>query len=99
MASSPVFDERNLPAPDLERKKDEAYVFLRETRVDTHDSYASIAALRRKVDWRLMPLMSLAYTMTFVDKVLINVSTSTENSLSKKIPNDRISVRRGDGTF
>jgi hypothetical protein len=34
----------------------------------------SLKALRRKIDWRIVPLMFCCYTMQFIDKVLINVS-------------------------
>ncbi len=33
-----------------------------------------IAALRRKIDWHIVPLMFLCYTLQFLDKVILNVS-------------------------
>jgi len=30
-------------------------------------------ALRRKIDWHIVPLMFLCYTMQFLDKVILNV--------------------------
>ncbi len=32
-----------------------------------------IAALRRKIDWHIVPLMFLCYTLQFLDKVILNV--------------------------
>lgn len=33
-----------------------------------------LKALRRKVDWRIVPMMFCCYTMQFLDKVILNVS-------------------------
>lgn len=33
-----------------------------------------LKALRRRIDWRILPIMFLCYTMQFLDKVNINVS-------------------------
>lgn len=54
---------------------DKAYVFLAQHNVNGDDS-VDLKALRRKVDWRIVPIMFLCYTMQFVDKVNINVSLS-----------------------
>ncbi len=40
---------------------------------DASDS-VDIAAVRRKIDWHIVPLMFLCYTMQFLDKVILNVS-------------------------
>lgn len=32
-----------------------------------------LAALRRKIDWHIVPLMFLCYTLQFLDKVILNV--------------------------
>jgi hypothetical protein len=40
------------------------------TRVD-------LQALRRKIDWRIVPIMFLCYTVQFLDKVNINVCFSS----------------------
>jgi hypothetical protein len=39
-------------------------------------------ALRRKIDWRIVPLMFLAYTLQFLDKVILNVSQQTVHNVS-----------------
>mgnify|MGYP001168577137 CR=1 FL=1 len=33
-----------------------------------------LKALRRRVDWQIIPLFFLCYTMSFLDKVILNVS-------------------------
>lgn len=53
---------------------DTAWKFL-NVHQDAQDS-ADITALRRKIDWHIVPLMFLCYTMQFLDKVIINVSLS-----------------------
>lgn len=41
---------------------------------DVDSNSVNLAALRRKVDWHIVPIMFLCYTMQFLDKVNINVS-------------------------
>lgn len=60
-----------------ERGLDSAWKFL-----DQHRNAAAgggsapidMAALRRKIDWHIVPLMFLCYTLQFLDKVILNVS-------------------------
>ncbi|OLN96782.1 Thiamine pathway transporter THI73-like protein 1 [Colletotrichum chlorophyti] len=52
---------------------DAAWNFLNEHRdagIDT--SSVDLNALRRKIDWRIVPLMFGCYTMQFLDKVILN---------------------------
>jgi len=57
---------------------DQAYVFLTNTAVDQAlASSVNLAALRRKIDWHIVPIMFLVYTMNLIDKVAYNVSDST----------------------
>lgn len=49
---------------------DKAYIFLTEH--NAGDVSVDLKALRRKIDWRIVPIMFLCYTMQFVDKVMIN---------------------------
>ena len=51
---------------------DGAWKFLDNHRGD--DASTDIKALRRKIDWHIVPLMFLCYTMQFLDKVIYNVS-------------------------
>lgn len=39
-----------------------------------------INALRRKIDWHILPLMFLCYTMQFLDKVTLNVCAAILSS-------------------
>jgi hypothetical protein len=54
------------------RDVDKAYVYL--NRHNEVDETVDLKALRRKIDWRIVPIMFLAYTCQFLDKVVINVS-------------------------
>jgi type IV secretory pathway TrbL component len=55
---------------------DSAWKYLDNHRdVDTSDLGVDINSLRRKIDWRIVPLMFLAYTLQFLDKVILNVSS------------------------
>ncbi|KAL2272011.1 hypothetical protein VTJ83DRAFT_1382 [Remersonia thermophila] len=52
---------------------DTAWNFLNAHRDATDDtSSVDIAALRRKIDLRIVPLMFLCYTLQFLDKVILN---------------------------
>jgi hypothetical protein len=52
---------------------DGAWKFLDDHRDASGE--ADIRAIRRKIDWHIVPLMFLCYTMQFLDKVILNVST------------------------
>lgn len=43
---------------------------------DDEASPIDLQVVRRKIDWRIVPIMFLCYTMQFIDKVLLNVSQS-----------------------
>lgn len=53
---------------------DQAYGFLTST-LTSRDAAAQVdlKRLRRKVDWYIVPIMFLCYTMQFIDKVSLNV--------------------------
>ena len=55
------------------RSADAAWKYLDSHCATGHGELKDLKALRRKVDWRLVPLAFLCYTMQFIDKVLINV--------------------------
>ena len=62
-----------------EKDLDRAYLYMNEhaTEAETADADAvDLVRLRRKIDWRIVPIMFAAYTMQFIDKVMINVSCS-----------------------
>ncbi|CAM1501410.1 Fc.00g105720.m01.CDS01 [Cosmosporella sp. VM-42] len=54
---------------------DSAWKFLDHHRdVAASNVSVDIDALRRKIDWRIVPLMFCCYTMQFLDKVILNYS-------------------------
>ena len=66
-----------IPAPPTYQQTlkdpDRAYDFLASIgATDAAVSEVDIKALRRKVDWHIVPLMFLCYTMQFIDKVSLN---------------------------
>lgn len=50
---------------------DAAWEFLNHHR--EANGVVDMAALRRKIDWHILPLMFCCYTMQFLDKVILNV--------------------------
>ena len=52
---------------------DEAYTFLADHTNTTGD--VNLARLRRKIDWRIVPLLFLVYLLNLLDKVSLNVRT------------------------
>lgn len=49
---------------------DKAYDYLQSHNAGS--SPIDLKALRRKIDWRIVPLMFCCYTMQFLDKVILN---------------------------
>jgi hypothetical protein len=60
-----------------DNRRDQALDFLNEFKNDESVELSKVASftkgLRKKIDWRLMPFLFLCYTLTFIDKVLLNV--------------------------
>ncbi|WEW55538.1 hypothetical protein PRK78_000969 [Emydomyces testavorans] len=56
------------------RNLDEAYFFLEKVNNIREDEALDLKSIRRKVDWRIVPIMFLCYTMQFLDKVSLNVA-------------------------
>ncbi|KAG7290106.1 hypothetical protein NEMBOFW57_000101 [Staphylotrichum longicolle] len=50
---------------------DTAWKYLDQHREDA-GALVDITALRRKIDWHIVPLMFLCYTLQFLDKVILN---------------------------
>lgn len=63
-----------LPATAGVANVDAAWNFLNHHRDAAGVDAVNIDALRRKIDWHIVPLMFLCYTMQFLDKVILNVS-------------------------
>lgn len=54
---------------------DQAYDFLQRHGEDEQpEDQQQLRRIRRKVDWYIIPIMFLCYTMQFIDKVSLNVS-------------------------
>ncbi|KAK5995049.1 Thiamine pathway transporter THI73 [Cladobotryum mycophilum] len=65
----------NSSTSDLEVPKasvDDAWNFLNQHRDAAGAAAVDINALRRKIDFRIVPLMFCCYTMQFLDKVILN---------------------------
>ena len=71
--ASPQYGKDQSAVP---RHLDDAYWFVQEAGSQKHHqaSPRELKAVRTKVDWRIVPIMFLCYTMQFLDKVLLNVS-------------------------
>lgn len=52
---------------------DAAWKFLNSHRDASDVASVNLDALRRKIDWHIVPLMFCCYTMQFLDKVILNV--------------------------
>lgn len=72
--SSPILKKNN-GGKDFDR----AHQFIQNAidRAET-DEGVDLKALRRRIDWKIVPLMLCCYTIQFVDKVLLNVGDSGE---------------------
>ena len=72
-----------------EKDLDKAYLYMKGHEGEGADDVdIDLVKLRRKIDWRIVPIMLAAYTMQFVDKVMINVSNdrSEERRVGKECP-------------
>ena len=76
-----------------EKDLDEAYLYMKGHEGEGADDVdVDLAKLRRKIDWRIVPIMLAAYTMQFVDKVMINVSTTKKFNNEAMRTNERHSM-------
>jgi len=60
------------PKPALDSNEDAALQFLRDKEVGTVAEFHDSAALRRKIDLRVMPLLMGIYFLQYLDKTLLN---------------------------
>jgi hypothetical protein len=72
-----------LPATAGVANVDAAWKFLNEHRDVQGVDEVNLSALRHKIDWHIVPLMFLCYTMQFLDKVILNVSRNSASSCSR----------------
>lgn len=66
---------------------DQAYWYVHESNDGVEATPHELAALRRKIDWWIVPIMFCCYTMQFIDKVSLNVRVfllATEQSCIAK---------------
>jgi hypothetical protein len=77
----------NLGIEERDTRRDAALDFLGQYKNVASVELSKVAAftrgLRRKIDWRLMPFLFVCYSLTFIDKVLLNVCSNAvaEHSL------------------
>merc|ERR1712000_145584 len=69
--SSSVPHEPSETAATADKYVDGAWQFLDQHR-DAEGAGIDLKALRRKIDWHVVPLMFCCYTMQFIDKVILN---------------------------
>ena len=54
---------------------DQAYWFIEKSKdVGEESLRVDLLKVRRKVDWRIVPVMLLCYAAAFIDKAMLNVS-------------------------
>ncbi|KAF7559032.1 hypothetical protein G7046_g5125 [Stylonectria norvegica] len=71
---------------------DTAYDFLDKHRdVAASNVSVDLDALRRKIDWRIVPLMFCCYTMQFLDKVILNYSAVMGMTVDLKLKGNEFS--------
>lgn len=72
-----TMSERGMHTDPEKIQVDDAWNYLNAHQRDNVDiGSVDIRKIRRKVDWHIVPLMFACYTMQFLDKVILNVSTS-----------------------
>ena len=75
-----------------DRDLDQAYKYLesKENNVVVVDDALSLKALRRKIDWHIVPIMFCCYTMQFIDKVLLNVRIAPPSDVTISVDLHRL---------
>lgn len=74
-ASNEVSSTSELSQKAVLDDPDQAYNFLTSNNASSDAaSRVDLKRLRRKIDWYIVPIMFLCYTMQFIDKVSLNVS-------------------------
>ena len=56
---------------------DQAYWYVQDSSNAVEATPTELRRLRRKIDWWIVPIMFLCYTMQFIDKVSLNVGISS----------------------
>lgn len=73
--TTPTNATESIDSKDVDR----AFVYLAGQDQSHLDHNVDLKGLRRKIDWRILPVMSACYGLQFLDKVLINVSIAPEH--------------------
>ncbi|KAL5351503.1 hypothetical protein ACLOAV_003362 [Pseudogymnoascus australis] len=68
--TSPTSTIESIDRRDLDR----AFVYLAGQNQSHLDDNVDLKALRRKIDWHIIPVMAACYGLQFLDKILINYS-------------------------
>lgn len=70
-------DQKTDAVSETGSQVDDAWKFLSENRLAAErEPTVDINALRRRIDWHIVPLMFFCYTLQFLDKVILNVSSA-----------------------
>ncbi|KAI9705244.1 MAG: hypothetical protein M1820_005242 [Bogoriella megaspora] len=70
---------------------DLAYEYLVQNHNVNDAGAINLKVLRRRIDWHIMPIMSALYTMTFIDKILINYAAVMGLNKDLKLKGDEFS--------
>lgn len=85
LSSNEISHSTNVDRPgDL----DQAYYYLQHAAAHENTNI-DLRSLRRKIDWRIVPIMFCAYTMQFIDKVLLNVRSEEVDQSGMQTAADR----------
>lgn len=72
--ASPLPTSPSMSQSTASKDLDVAFNYIQNANDGGNDFQSvNLATLRRKIDWRIVPIMFLCYTMQFLDKVNINV--------------------------
>lgn len=63
----------DIDAHPVHERRDDALDYLDEHANVQDEATVDLAALRRKIDYRIIPFMFCCYVLQFLDKVMLNV--------------------------
>jgi hypothetical protein len=77
------------------RDLDQAYWYVQESGSHKEGQVSDIElkALRRKIDWWIIPIMFCCYTMQFIDKVSLNVGICIKSRSGGQLAYHSFSMR------
>ncbi|KAM9888883.1 hypothetical protein OXX69_012975, partial [Metschnikowia pulcherrima] len=77
--SSAVYDISSVPSATEDSKKAKIVgidLFQHADEISDEEMRSEIARIRRKVDWRIMPVLCITYTLQFLDKLSLNYASA-----------------------